>query len=158
MILNVNTYNLRAYDKVYTSSCCVHRCGIWNFILLDKLKCSRKKEDFLRTAYSCAIKLNNYYLFDYRLMKLKGTKFQLKVWNYIKKIPLGKVKTYSEVAKSIGEPLAVRAVANAIGKNPLYPQIPCHRVIRSDGSLGGYSGKGGIKTKRLLLKKEGIML
>ena len=61
-------------------------------------------------------------------------------------------------AKSIGKPLAVRAVANAIGKNPLAPQIPCHRVIRSDGSLGGYSGKGGIKTKRLLLKKEGITL
>ena len=91
-------------------------------------------------------------------MKLKGTKFQLKVWNFLRKIPRGKVKTYSEVAKSIGKPLAVRAVANAIGKNPLAPQIPCHRVIRSDGSLGGYSGKGGIKTKRLLLKKEGITL
>ena len=91
-------------------------------------------------------------------MKLKGTKFQLKVWNYLKKIPRGKVKTYSEVAKSIGNPLAVRAVANAIGKNPLAPQIPCHRVIRSDGSLGGYSGKGGVKTKRLLLKKEGVTL
>ena len=91
-------------------------------------------------------------------MKLKGTKFQLKVWNYLKKIPRGKVKTYSEVAKAIGKPLAVRAVANAIGKNPLAPQIPCHRVIRSDGSLGGYSGKGGIKTKRLLLKKEGVTL
>ena len=91
-------------------------------------------------------------------MKLKGTNFQLKVWNYLKKIPRGKVKTYSEVAKSIGKPLAVRAVANAIGKNPLAPQIPCHRVIRSDGSLGGYSGKGGIKTKRLLLKREGITL
>ena len=91
-------------------------------------------------------------------MKLKGTKFQLKVWNYLKKIPRGKVKTYSDVAKSIGKPLAVRAVANAIGKNPLAPLIPCHRVIRSDGSLGGYSGKGGIKTKRLLLKKEGITL
>ena len=91
-------------------------------------------------------------------MKLKGTKFQLKVWNYLKKIPRGKVKTYSEVAKSIGQPLAARAVANAIRKNPLAPQIPCHRVIRSDGSLGGYSGKGGIKTKKLLLKKEGIRL
>ena len=91
-------------------------------------------------------------------MRLKGTKFQLKVWNYLKKIPRGKVKTYSEVAKAIGKPLAVRAVANAIGKNPLAPQIPCHRVIRSDGSLGGYSGKGGIKTKILLLKKEGITL
>ena len=89
---------------------------------------------------------------------LKGTKFQLKVWDYLKKIPRGSVKTYSQVAKSIGKPFAARAVANAIGKNPHAPKIPCHRVIRSDGSLGGYSGKGGIKTKRLLLKKEGISL
>jgi|TARA_B110000037_G_C16840981_1_gene391763 methylated-DNA-[protein]-cysteine S-methyltransferase len=91
-------------------------------------------------------------------IKLRGTIFQLKVWSYLKKIPRGRVKTYSEVAKGIGKPLAVRAVANAIGKNPYAPRIPCHRVIRSDGSLGGYSGKGGIKIKKLLLKKEGIML
>ena len=87
-----------------------------------------------------------------------GTRFQLKVWSYLKKIPRGSVKTYSQVAKCIGKPLAVRAVANAIGKNPFAPKIPCHRVIRSDGSLGGYSGKGGIKTKKLLLKREGITL
>ena len=74
------------------------------------------------------------------------------------KISRGKVKTYSEVAKAIGKPLAVRAVANAIGRNPYPTKIPCHRVIRSDGSLGGYSGKGGIKTKKILLKKEGIYL
>ena len=91
-------------------------------------------------------------------MKISGTKFQLKVWAYIKKIPRGSVKTYSQVAKGIGKPLAVRAAANAIGKNPCSPKIPCHRVIRSDGSLGGYSGKGGIKTKKMLLKKEGITL
>ena len=91
-------------------------------------------------------------------MKLHGTKFQVKVWKYLSKISPGTVKTYSEVAKAIGKPLAVRAVASAIGKNPYSPQIPCHRVIRSDGSLGGYSGKGGIKTKKFLLKKEGIML
>ena len=89
-------------------------------------------------------------------MKLKGTKFQLKVWNFLKKIPRGKVKTYSEVAKSIGKPLAVRAVANAIGKNPYAPKIPCHRVIRSDGGLGGYSGRGGIKTKLRLLRSEKV--
>jgi len=76
----------------------------------------------------------------------------------LKKIPRGSVKTYSQVAKAIGKPHAVRAVANAIGKNPYAPKIPCHRVIRSDGSLGGYSGKGGVKTKRFLLKKEGIRL
>ena len=91
-------------------------------------------------------------------MKLKGTRFQVKVWAYLMKIPRGSVKTYLQVAKAIGKPLAVRAVANAIGKNPSAPKIPCHRVIRSDGSLGGYSGKGGIKTKRFLLKKEGITL
>ena len=91
-------------------------------------------------------------------MKLIGTKFQLKVWAYLRKIPYGSIKTYSQVAKDIGKPLAVRAVANAIGKNPYAPKIPCHRVIRSDGSLGGYSGKGGVKTKRFLLKKEGIKL
>ena len=91
-------------------------------------------------------------------MNLKGTKFQLKVWNYLKRIPAGKVKTYMEVAKAIGKPKAFRAVANAVGKNPYPPKIPCHRVIRSDGSLGGYSGAGGIKTKINLLKKEGFSL
>ena len=91
-------------------------------------------------------------------MKLKGTKFQLKVWNYLKKIPKGKVKTYSDVAKAIGKPLAVRAVANAIGKNPYPPKIPCHRVIRSDGGLGGYSGKGGIRKKRHLLRSEEVFI
>ena len=91
-------------------------------------------------------------------MKLKGTNFQVKVWVYLKTIPRGSVKTYSQVAKALGRPLSVRAVANAIAKNPYAPKIPCHRVIRSDGSLGGYSGKGGVKTKRFLLKKEGITL
>ena len=91
-------------------------------------------------------------------MKLNGTKFQVRVWGYLAKIPRGTVKTYAQVAKGIGKPLAARAVANAIGKNPYAPKIPCHRVIRSDGSLGGYSGKGGIKTKKFLLKREGITL
>jgi methylated-DNA-[protein]-cysteine S-methyltransferase len=87
-----------------------------------------------------------------------GTKFQLKVWNYLKKIPRGKVASYLEVAKAIGKPKAFRAVANAVGKNPYPPLIPCHRVIRSDGSLGGYSAKGGIKEKRRLLLKEKVKL
>ena len=91
-------------------------------------------------------------------MKLIGTLFQLTVWSYLRQIPKGTVKTYSQVANAIGKPSAIRAVASAIGKNPYPPKIPCHRVIRSDGSLGGYSGKGGIKTKKMLLKKEGINL
>ena len=85
-------------------------------------------------------------------MNLKGTKFQLKVWNYLKKIPKGKVKTYLEVAKAIGKPKAFRAVANAVGKNPYPPKIPCHRVIRSDGSLGGYSGKRWNSTKTTFIE------
>ena len=88
----------------------------------------------------------------------KGTKFQKKVWNYIKSIKKGSLKTYKEVAIGINRPKATRAVANAVGKNPFAPKIPCHRVIRSDGSLGGYSGKGGIKTKKKLLKNEGIIV
>ena len=88
----------------------------------------------------------------------KGTKFQRKVWRYLMKIPRGTVKSYIEVATGINMPLSVRAVANAIGRNPYPPRIPCHRVIRSDGTLGGYSGKGGLKTKRLLLKNEGIIV
>ena len=89
-------------------------------------------------------------------MILKGTKFQLKVWKYLKNIPKGQVITYLDVAKGINHPKAVRAVANAIGKNPYAPKIPCHRVIRSDGSVGGYSGPGGVKTKKKLLKLEGL--
>ena len=86
-------------------------------------------------------------------MKLKGTKFQVKVWTFLRKIPRGSVITYSQVAKAVGKPLAVRAVANAIGKNPYPIKIPCHRVIRADGSLGGYSANGGVKMKKKLLKK-----
>ena len=92
------------------------------------------------------------------MKKLSGTKFQIKVWNYLKKIPKGKVKTYLEVAKAIQKPNAFRAVANAVGKNPFPPKIPCHRVIRSDGKIGGYSGKGGIIEKRRLLASENIFI
>ena len=88
-------------------------------------------------------------------MKLKGTKFQLEVWEEIKKIPKGSVKTYKEIASILGKPNSFRAVANACAKNPLIIEIPCHRVIRSDGSLGGYSGKGGVKKKSELLIEEG---
>ena len=89
---------------------------------------------------------------------MKGTPFQIKVWKYLKTIPRGKVITYKQLAKAINMPKAARAVANACAKNPHAPKIPCHRVIRSDGNLGGYSGKGGISTKRKLLKREGISL
>ena len=87
---------------------------------------------------------------------LKGTKFQIKVWKFLISIPKGKVKTYKEVAIAINHPKAARAVANACAKNPYAPKIPCHRVIRSDGALGGYSGRGGIKQKLKLLRSEKV--
>ena len=87
---------------------------------------------------------------------MKGTKFQLKVWKYLKTIPKGTFKTYKQVAIAIKSPKSARAVANACGKNPYAPKIPCHRVIRSDGGLGGYSGRGGLKTKLHLLRSEKV--
>ncbi|MDC0070949.1 MGMT family protein [Rhodobiaceae bacterium] len=87
-------------------------------------------------------------------MKLTGTDFQIMVWKEIKKIPKGKVRTYKEIAVAISRPKASRAVANACGKNPFPLKIPCHRVIGSNGYIGGYSGEGGIKKKIELLKLE----
>ena len=84
-----------------------------------------------------------------------GTKLQHLVWNRIAKIPKGKILTYQELANEIGYPNSVRAVASACGKNPFLLKVPCHRVVRKDCSLGGYSAKGGIKTKKTLLENEG---
>ena len=91
------------------------------------------------------------------MKKLNGTKFQISVWKEIKKIPRGQTKTYKDIAVALKKPKSSRAVANACGKNPLLIEIPCHRVIRSDGKIGGYSGKGGMKQKRKLLKEEGAL-
>ena len=87
-------------------------------------------------------------------LPLKGTEFQIEVWEEISKIPYGETRTYKDLAIAIGKPKSFRAVANACGKNPSPPIIPCHRVVRTDGKLGGYSGKGGIKTKKKLLDQE----
>ena len=89
-------------------------------------------------------------------MKLEGTDFQRRVWKEISKIPFGETRTYKDLAIAIGKPNSSRAVANACGKNPYPVIIPCHRVIRSDGKLGGYSGVGGVKKKKELLKLENI--
>ena len=87
---------------------------------------------------------------------MKGTKFQLQVWSYLKKIPKGSVKTYKQIAIALNKPKSARAVANACAKNPYAPNIPCHRVIRSDGGLGGYSGRGGVDQKLKLLRSEKV--
>lgn len=83
----------------------------------------------------------------------RGTPFQLRVWQALQDIPYGEVWSYARLAASIGQPGACRAVGNANGKNPLPVIIPCHRVIRAGGELGGYSA--GLDIKRFLLELEG---
>ena len=85
-----------------------------------------------------------------------GTAFQEKVWQELRKIPLGETRSYAQIAAAIGQPGAVRAVGTANGDNHVAVLIPCHRVIRSDGSIGGYGG--GLPNKRKLLAAEGIEL
>jgi AraC family transcriptional regulator of adaptative response/methylated-DNA-[protein]-cysteine methyltransferase len=83
---------------------------------------------------------------------IKGTEFQQKVWNAVKKIPPGVMVTYSEIANRIGSPKAVRAVGSACSANPLAIVIPCHRVVSMNGSLCGY--RWGLNRKELLLERE----
>ena len=92
---------------------------------------------------------------DHQLpIDVRGTAFQEKVWGELRKIPLGQTRSYADIAAAVGVPGAVRAVGTANGSNPVSVLVPCHRVIRSDGTLGGYGG--GLPNKRLLLANEGI--
>ena len=85
-----------------------------------------------------------------------GTDFQLRVWQALRAIPYGAVRNYGDIARAIGQPGAARAVGQANGCNPLPIVIPCHRVIASDGTIGGYSG--GLAIKHRLLALEGAEL
>lgn len=87
-------------------------------------------------------------------LRLKGTAFQLKVWNELSRIPYGETITYKELAERIGSPGACRAVANACGANPFPIIIPCHRVIASGGKYGGYTGGLDIKLSLLEIEKQ----
>ncbi len=85
-------------------------------------------------------------------LDIRATAFQRRVWTYLQKIPFGATRSYSQVAKAIGRPTAVRAVARACATNPVAVAIPCHRVVREDGSMGGY--RWGIERKKTLLEME----
>ena len=85
-------------------------------------------------------------------LDVQGTEFQLRVWAELRRIPLGQTRTYAQVAQALGQPRAVRAVANACGANPTAVVTPCHRVVRSDGGLGGY--RWGVERKKILLENE----
>ncbi len=89
-------------------------------------------------------------------LKVSGTPFQLAVWRAIAKVPFGKTVSYGEIATAIGKPKAARAVGAAVGANPTPFLVGCHRVLGSSGSITGYSGGQGIKTKKLLLDHESI--
>ena len=82
-------------------------------------------------------------------------KFKDKVYKVVSKIPKGQTMSYAEVAKAAGSPKAYRAVGNIMHNNPDLKRVPCHRVIKSDGTIGGYAG--GTKKKIALLKKEGVI-
>jgi AraC family transcriptional regulator, regulatory protein of adaptative response / methylated-DNA-[protein]-cysteine methyltransferase len=85
-------------------------------------------------------------------LDIQATAFQMRVWKHLQSIPYGATRSYSDVARSLGAPLATRAVARACATNPVAIAVPCHRVVRSDGSLGGY--RWGLKRKKQLLSIE----
>lgn len=104
----------------------------------------------------CVTQLNEYFNGTRQQFSLKlnpeGTEFQKRVWNELLNIPYGKTLSYLQLTKQLGDAKAIRAVANANGKNPIWIIIPCHRVIGSDGSLTGYAG--GLHRKKWLLEHE----
>lgn len=119
----------------------------------EEQKISKKIHIELQNAIN---QLNDYFEgkrthFDFKLNP-KGTDFQQKVWDELFKIPFGKTMSYQELSIKLGDVKAIRAVANANGKNPLWIVVPCHRVIGSDGSLTGYAG--GLWRKKWLLDHE----
>ena len=147
--------------------------GISSVTVLNNIELSEGKSDelsFLRKQESkekitdiipialedCAIQLNEYFegtrkTFDLKL-NASGTDFQKKVWRQLEQIPFGKTTSYLELSKQLGNVKAIRAVANANGKNPLWIIVPCHRIIGSNGSLTGYAG--GLYRKKWLLEHE----
>lgn len=88
--------------------------------------------------------------------KVIGTPFQQHVWQTLKRIPKGKVTTYQRLAKMIKRPRSARAVGNALNVNPYAPTVPCHRVVRSNGEIGGYAS--GPKKKISMLSREGVRI
>ncbi|NRT13045.1 methylated-DNA--[protein]-cysteine S-methyltransferase [Flavobacterium sp. 14A] len=130
--------------------------GIATLSLVEDVALSNEIPSCLQEAVS---QLNEYFsgernAFDLHLNP-QGTDFQKKVWKSLEEIPFGKTRTYLEQAKILGDVKAIRAVAAANGKNPLWIVLPCHRVIGSDGSLTGYAG--GLWRKKWLLEHENPM-
>lgn len=119
----------------------------------DKKETTEMKTELMKKLYK---ELNDYFSGELKYftvpIKPKGSEFQMKVWNELQNIKYGKTTSYKEIAKNIGNSKSYRAVGNANGKNPIAIIIPCHRVINSNGKIGGYTG--GIDKKNILLNIE----
>lgn len=127
--------------------------GITEISIQEQAEISIEIPDDLQDAI---LQINNYFegkatQFTFAINP-KGTEFQQKVWRELLTIPFGKTMSYLELSKKLGDVKAIRAVASANGKNPLWIVVPCHRVIGSDGSLTGYAG--GLWRKKWLLEHE----
>lgn len=127
--------------------------GISIISILEEGQITKTIPKELKTAVT---QLNEYFEgkrnhFDFK-MNPKGTEFQQKVWQELLAIPFGKTMSYLDLSKKLGDVKAIRAVASANGKNPLWIVVPCHRVIGTDGSLTGYAG--GLWRKKWLLEHE----
>ena len=135
--------------------------GIQSIKILEKDEPINKLEmigETPKVIKDCISQLQEYFdgtreEFDLKLNP-KGTSFQKKVWRELLNIPFGKTRSYLDQSKKLGDPKAIRAVASANGKNPLWIVIPCHRIIGSDGSLTGYAG--GLWCKQWLLNHESV--
>ena len=124
-------------------------CLLWDDVAHESNDMADKAAEELKAYFEG--NLENFTVpFDFS----SGTRFQQKVWKAMLDIPFGELVTYNDIAKKLGS--APRAVGGAVGANPIPVLVPCHRVVGSNGSMTGYSGKGGLETKRKLLDLEGI--
>lgn len=146
--LKINySYSTTDFGRIFTAST---ECGVcfMGFSDVGKPSFDRVQKDFPKARYfkkkddfqkQALLTFQDYKSTPHQInLHLKGTDFQIKVWKRLVKIIKGNLSTYSEIAKGIGNPKAVRAVGTAIGRNPISIIIPCHRVIQSSGKLGGY--------------------
>lgn len=119
----------------------------------------------VKISDACKIQLDKYFSgslrrFDLDTVFLCGTELEREIWHSLNEIPYGETRTYKWMAERVGRPKAVRAAGNALGKNPLPVILPCHRIIASDGSIGGYTADAvaaGSEIKRWLLRHEGAL-
>jgi methylated-DNA-[protein]-cysteine S-methyltransferase len=123
----------------------------------------RRRDDWIEARQrlaTCIAELEEYFTGRRRRftspLDLRGTEFQLRCWRELLKIPYGHTRTYAQLARAVGSPRGFRAVGHANGQNPISIIVPCHRVIASDGTLGGYGG--GLHIKEELLRLEGARL